>query len=100
MTGVATVGVFVTSIPSVAVPLSVAVTCTVTGLVTLEVVTVNVPCVCPAATVTDDGAVMGPVLAVSGTETPPAGAAVLIVTVPVTLLPPTTGFGWKTRFVM
>lgn len=56
------------------------------------VVTVNVAVVLPARTVTVAGTVALPV-AVNGTERPPTGAALLIVTVAVELTPPTTVVG-------
>jgi hypothetical protein len=54
------------------------------------VVTVNVPVVAPAATMTVDGTDASEVLDDSETIEPPVGAARLSVTVPVTELPPTT----------
>src|SRR5262249_11347587 len=53
-----------------------------------DVVIVNVAEVCPAGTVTNGGACASVVLVAIGLEAPPAGAAPVSVTVPVTLLPP------------
>ena len=61
--------------------------------VTVLVVTVKVAVVLPAATVTEAGTVAEPLLLESETETPPAGAAALKVTVPVEVPPLTTLVG-------
>lgn len=72
----------------------------VTGVATATpgVVTVNVANVEPAAIVTEVGTVAVEVLELARkTGTPPVGAAAEIVTVPVTLLPPTTVAGASVR---
>jgi hypothetical protein len=64
--------------------------------VTGEVEIVNVAVVCPAATVTDAGTVAAVVLLLLRvTTSPPAGAAELIVTVPVEEVPPVTVVGLR-----
>ncbi len=60
---------------------------------TATVETVNVALVLPAATVTEAGTVSAALLSVRPTTTPPAGAAVLSVTVPVEGEPPATLVG-------
>ncbi len=63
---------------------------------TALVVTVNVALVLPPATVTLAGTVAAEVLLLdSDTATPPAGAALLSVTVPWEVLPPTTLVGFS-----
>lgn len=63
---------------------------------TLCVLTVKLALVLPADTVTLDGTVTTDVLLlVSGTTTPPEGAAALRVTVPVELLRPVTLVGFR-----
>jgi hypothetical protein len=66
---------------------------------TAVVVTVNVAVVAPAATETDAGTVPAALLDVSATARPPVGAALLIVTVPVDGLPPTTEVGFRASVV-
>lgn len=51
--------------------------------------------VCPAATVTDDGAEADELFQDSATTTPPVGAALASVTVPVVCAPPITDVGLK-----
>ena len=63
------------------------------AVVTVTVVTVNVAVVAPAATVTFAGTVADPVLLDSVTIAPPAGAALVSVTVPVDEVPPVTLVG-------
>src|SRR5262245_14477572 len=65
----------------------------VTG-VTVLVVAANVFVVAPAATVTETGTVAAVLLLVSVTIAPPAGAALLSVTVPVLLTLPVTAVGF------
>ena len=62
----------------------------VTGVeaATRLLVTVKVPVVAPAATVTLAGVVVEALLSNKVTETPPAGAGPVMVTVPVELFPP------------
>lgn len=60
---------------------------------TVEVATLKVAVELPAGTVTLGGTVASELLADSPTEIPPAGAALLKVTVPVEGLPPTTEVG-------
>ena len=70
----------------------------VTGVATLtaRVVTVNVALVVPAATVTLAGTVAAAVLLLASVTTaPPAGAALLNVTVPVAEAPPVTAVGLR-----
>lgn len=66
---------------------------TLATAVTLIVVIANVADVAPAGTVTETGTVAETLELVSVTTTPPAGAAPLSVTVPVTPAPPTTDDG-------
>ena len=66
------------------------------ALVPETVVMVNVPLVCPAATVIFAGTVATELLLDKVTTVPPVGAAAARVTVPVELLPPTTVLGFKT----
>ncbi|HWD38582.1 MAG TPA: hypothetical protein VG944_07015 [Fimbriimonas sp.] len=66
---------------------------------TAIVVIVKVALVAPAATVTVAGAVAAALLLLSATESPPVGAALLIVTVPVEVLPPITVVGETERAV-
>lgn len=68
----------------------------VTDEVTLEVATVKVAVVLPAATVTDAGTVAEALLLESETKAPPAGAAAVKVTVPVEDVPPVTLVGFRT----
>ncbi|PWB65156.1 MAG: hypothetical protein C3F14_05800, partial [Deltaproteobacteria bacterium] len=66
--------------------------------VTGRVATANVALVAPAATVTDAGTVAAAVLSLDrDTSAPPAGAAPLIVTLPVEPLPPVTEDGVSVR---
>lgn len=59
-------------------------------------VTVNVPCVAPAATVTEDGTVATLVLLLLKlTAVPPVGAATVSVTVPVEFVPRRTVVGFR-----
>ena len=63
------------------------------------VVAVKFTLVCPEGTLTLAGQVFTDVLLqLSVTTAPPLGAGSVSVTVPVVLLPPTTGFGLKVRF--
>jgi hypothetical protein len=66
----------------------VAVSVAETEAVTVLVATLKVAVVLPAATVTDTGTMAEALLLASDTETPPVGAAVLKVTVPLTAVPP------------
>jgi hypothetical protein len=67
---------------------------------TAEVEIVNVAVVCPAVTVTDAGTVAAAVLLLLRVTTiPPAGAAELIVTVPVEELPPMTVVGLRVSWL-
>ena len=69
---------------------------TAVAAVTVLLVTVKVAVVAPAATVTDAGTVAAFVLLlVSATAAPPAGAAVVKVTVPVLAAPPVTAVGFS-----
>jgi hypothetical protein len=77
------------------VPFPVAVIVDVVFDATPTVVTVNVPVVAPAATLTDDGTVAAALLELRATATPPEGAALLSVTVPVEVFPPATDVGFK-----
>jgi len=64
------------------------------------VVAVKLALVCPDGTVTLAGQVFNAVLLqLSVTTAPPLGAGELRVTVPIVLLPPTTGFGLNVRLV-
>jgi hypothetical protein len=67
---------------------------TLATAVTLTVVIANVADVAPAGTVTEAGTFADTLELVSVTTTPPAGAAPLSVTVPVTPAPPTTDAGF------
>ena len=71
-------------------PLSEAVKVAMTDFDSPTVVTVKVPVVAPAATVTVAGMLASCVVEESATTVPPAGATLLRVTVPVTEFPPTT----------
>jgi len=62
---------------------------------TAVVVTVKVAVVAPAGIVTEAGTVAAEFAELSGTVRPPVGAAALIVTVPVELLPPATEVGLR-----
>ncbi len=70
--------------------LSLAVMVTIVGLATALTVTANVALVAPEATVTFAGTVAAALLDDSVRIAPPVGAAPLIVTVPVTVVGPTT----------
>jgi hypothetical protein len=63
------------------------------AVVTVTVVTLNVAVVAPCATVTLAGTVAAPLLLDSDTVAPPAGAALVSVTVPVDDAPPVTLVG-------
>src|SRR5262252_97635 len=63
---------------------------TAVAVVTAVVVIAKLPVVAPAVTVTEAGTVAAALLLVSATTAPPAGAAVLSVTVPVLPEPPVT----------
>lgn len=76
-------------------PPLVAVIVTAVTAVTVDVVTVNVAVVAPAATVTEAGTVAATLLDASVTTMPPAGAADNKVTVPVLDVPPVTDVGFK-----
>jgi hypothetical protein len=67
----------------------------VVAVVTVVVVTVKFALVDPAATVTLLGTLAAELLLLKLTTVPPEGAAALIVTVPVELLPPVTLVGFK-----
>src|SRR2546425_241797 len=70
------------------------------SLVTANVVSVKSALVCPAGTVTLAGQLFAEVLLqLSVTTAPPLGAGELSVTVPIVLLPPTTGLGLNVRLV-
>jgi len=79
------------------VPFSVAVMIADVVDATPTVVIVKVALVAPPATVTAAGTVAPELLEVKPTEIPPVGAALLIVTVPVEGLPPTTDVGETVR---
>lgn len=66
---------------------------TVAALATEVVVTANVAVVAPAATVTLEGTDAAPLLEDRLTATPPAGAGIFRVTVPIAELPPSTVVG-------
>lgn len=74
-------------------PLAVAVIVAVTGAATPVVVTVKVPVVAPAATVTVAGTVAAALFDARLTVKPPVGAAPVRVTVPVDVAPPRTDVG-------
>jgi hypothetical protein len=77
-------------------PLREAVISTAVAEETELVVTVNVPVVAPLATVTLDGTEATPEFELERlTEEPPEGAAIVSVTVPVALVPPTTLVGLR-----
>jgi len=78
---------------AVAVPLEEAERVSAVEVLTADVVTGNVAVSCPAATRRLDGTVATALLLERKTPRPPAGAALLRVTVPVEPLPPVTGFG-------
>ena len=65
----------------------------VLSTVTTEVVMVNVPVLEPAGTVTVAGIVVEGLASETWTTNPPVGARVLIPTVPVTFVPPSTDVG-------
>jgi hypothetical protein len=67
----------------------------VAAVVPAVVVTVNVPVVLPAATVTEAGTVAAALLLDKVTEMPPVGAALLKVTVPVDEAPRATLAGLR-----
>jgi len=67
----------------------------VAWVVTADVVMVNVAEVFPAAIVTEAGVTAEALLLASVIDTPPAGAALPIVTVAVELLPPTNDAGFR-----
>jgi hypothetical protein len=69
----------------------------VAALDTAVVVTLNVADVWPAATVTVLGVVTPPMLLLRETVDPPDGAATLMLTVPIAVLPPTTVAGESDR---
>jgi len=75
----------------------VAVTDTAASVVTAVVLTAKVADVWPAATVTDDGADADELFHESVTTTPPEGAALVSVTVPVVWEPPMTDVGLNAR---
>lgn len=82
---------------AVAVPFSVAVMVAVAAELTPPVVTVKLAVFDPAATVTFAGTVAAALLLERLTTTPPVGAVLRIVTVPVEVLPPTTDVGRSVR---
>ena len=75
--------------------MAVAVTETDASVATAVVLTANVADVWPAGTVTDEGAEADELFQDSATTTPPAGAALARVTVPVVCEPPITDVGLK-----
>jgi len=74
--------------------LTVAVIVTVVLMATATVVSENVAVVAPAATVTEAGVLVELLLSESVTASPPVGAALEMVTVPVEEAPPTTEVGF------
>jgi hypothetical protein len=82
---------------AVCVPLNVPVMIAEAELATPVVVIVKVAVVAPAVTVTLAGTVAAALLLDNATDAPPAGAALLRVTVPVEELPPTTLVGFTVR---
>src|SRR6185369_7398733 len=85
---------FTVSVAVLTTPLYVAVMVTSVGTVPPMVVTGNVFVVAPAATVTETGTVAAaPLLLLSVTTAPPAGAALVSVTVPVLPALPVTAVG-------
>ena len=81
------------------VPFDVAVIFAVAFAPTATVVTVKVPLVAPAAIVAVAGTVAAALFDARLTLSPPAGAALLIVIVPVELFPPTKPVGFKLKAV-
>src|SRR5262249_46654900 len=79
-------------------PVKLALIVTAVLEVTPTLVTVNVPVVAPAATVTVAGTVAAGLLEASETAAPPVGAAAFNVTVPVLVAPDITAIGARTRF--
>ena len=88
-----TVGAVMAKLQVLEDPLRVAVITEVTFVATGTVVTVNVAVVAPAGTVTVAGGVAADWLLLKAMGRPAAGAALLIVTVPVEETPPTTVLG-------
>jgi len=80
---------------AVAVPLAEAEMVSAVEVLTADVVTGNVALSCPAGTGRFDGTVATALLLERNTPRPPAGAALLRVTVPVDPLPPVIGFGLR-----
>ncbi len=79
--------------PDLLDPFAVAVTDTTASDVTAVVDTAKVAAVCPAGTTTIDGADAAELFQDNATDTPPDGAALVSVTVPVVCVPPMTVVG-------
>lgn len=92
-------GAVTVRVPDALAPLAVPVIVAVWFVATATVVTVNVCVAAPDATVTLAGTVAAPLLLDSATTKPAAGAAELIVTVPVLTAPPRTLAGLSVRLV-
>ena len=90
-------GGFTVSAAVLVTPASTAEIVAVVAAVTALVVVLNVALVAPAATVTLPGTTAAAALLDSVTTLPPAGAALVRVTVPVEALPPVTLVGLSTK---